>query len=137
MCDLCGAKYLTKWGLTRHTRLHNDNNNNHLVCGLCGKTYNRKDLLDAHERTHISKSKCHKCQKEVYHIKEHSKYCASLNKKRIFECQMCTKNFKESRYLREHIKCKHMQIERFECENCGSKYNYRASLMNHRKICKK
>ena len=28
MCDLCGKNYLTKWGLTRHARIHSDLNNN-------------------------------------------------------------------------------------------------------------
>ena len=28
MCDLCGKTYLTKWGLTRHARIHSDPNNN-------------------------------------------------------------------------------------------------------------
>ena len=137
MCDLCGAKYASKWGLTRHCRVHKEPNNNLLLCRECGKGYSRTDLLEAHERTHSPKTKCDKCEKEVYHIKEHTKYCSSLKRKQIYQCKQCTKKFKELRYLQAHIKGKHNPTDQHQCENCDAKYNYRASLLNHRRTCKK
>ena len=139
MCDLCGKNYLTKWGLTRHARIHSDPNNNSksVLWKTCGKSYTRNDLLQAHERTHLPKTKRHACDKEVFHIKEHSKCCPSLKKKQHFMCNICTKKFKERRYLNEHKKSKHTPTEPYHCENCDASFNYRASLSNHRKICRK
>ena len=137
MCDLCGAEYITKWGLTRHCQSLHEPNNYPYICRSCGKGYGRKDLLQAHELTHLPKTKCSQCGKEVFHIKEHAKHCSFLKKKQTYECNLCTRKFKEPRYLREHLKSKHNPTVRHRCENCGSKFNYRASLLNHKKKCKK
>ena len=69
MCDLCGAKYVTKWGLIRYCLSHNDPNNNPLLCRECGKGYSRNDLLQAHKRTHLPNTKCSHCEKKVFQIK--------------------------------------------------------------------
>ena len=133
MCDLCGASYITKWGLTRHMRLHYDQNNNPGICRVCGKSYHRHDTLQAHERTHEQKIKCEKCAKEVHHMKVHSKYCPSLKQQPVFKCRICTKKFKHARYLQDNSKSKHNPTKPYQCENCLKRFNYRASLSNHRK----
>ena len=138
ICDTCGNSYTTKWGLSRHKCHHNDDNlNPALICKFCGKVYHRKDTLEAHERTHRPKTVCDQCGKEIFHISIHKKYCSSLKREPVYQCRLCTRKFKEERYLKEHLKSKHNPTQLFKCDTCEKWFNYRASLLNHKKTCQK
>ena len=63
------------------------------------------------------KNTCDLCQRDIYYLSEHNKYCRKVvPPEGGFSRNICGKSFLRKRYLKEHCRCKHQSQEQYECE---------------------
>ena len=74
------------------------------VCQQCGKAYT--------SQTHLSRHKV-------------------LHRGLEFPCPVCGKRFSLPCYVRQHLKCTHQLIKRYQCTHCGIRYSTNQSLQRH------
>ena len=80
---------------------------------------------------------CEKCGskfKEDRHKKKHvEQLCPYLTEIEKIKCPFdnCEKLFKNEKSFKDHLSAKHGSNPRFQCQKCGTKFNYQKSLSRH------
>jgi len=77
-CDICNRLYKGLRNLKKHKEVHIDEAYKKFPCLYCNRTFRTKNSLTVHERIHTGETP--------------------------YICHLCTKNFKRSHHLRNHLK---------------------------------
>lgn len=103
-CDECKKVFTQRYHLIRHVRKVHKTDLNNLVCGVCNETFNSEYLL-------------------VRHVKRHGVM--------TFACDICTKEFKTNRQMKEHLLTSHVGIKPYKCEHCNKFFARKYHLERH------
>ena len=110
-CDLCGASLKTRDSPLEHMKIHlNRLEGCSFSCLICGKTFPSNGYLTRHLRNcHGSPStpqtcrKCGRVFKTVQSLSCHfSRYHSARNTSKIYICQLCGKNYCDTKFLLMH-----------------------------------
>ena len=129
-CEYCGKSFSQKCNLTFHKLTHTAEQP--LTCEECGRKFIRPRSLSIHRRTH-SKSKPSKVDKTLNTSGRLKNDTQSHVCEMSFKCDLCKKNFPQSKDLDEHLRSEHTDEKLpYECEECGKRYMYSYMLIQHR-----
>ena len=101
-CDMCQSKFVDKYKLENHLRLHA--NLNIYKCNVCDKRYSSRRGLRGHLNLHTNpdKTKCKICQKVIPRPFDINNHLKTHSKDRL-HCKFCNKKFSlVSRHLKLH-----------------------------------
>ena len=115
-CDVCGYQSAYKQNLTRHMKNHlattepvsSQGDMDRLVCQHCGKSFKSRCGLQDHIKDK--------------HLKVFK-----------YTCEVCSKGFNRLWNYKGHLNCHHKEL-REKCD-CGKQFQYKTSLIRHKKQC--
>ncbi|KAK3605699.1 hypothetical protein CHS0354_013496 [Potamilus streckersoni] len=134
-CEICGKRFTQTGHLHSHMRIHNGEKP--YSCPICNKFFSERSSVKRHLRK--------------VHYKEHSKKCEVCNvvcntlaeyrdhlkqfHKQFFTCEICQKDFPDSRRLKLHQFTAHEKLGenavKLTCEECGKKLYSKQGLKRH------
>jgi KRAB domain-containing zinc finger protein len=130
-CKICKDKFKNTTGLKMHMRRHN--NDKRYLCHICGKKFIDATNLKMHSRIHAEKKeiyKCDQCDKQYYYKESLNYHIKIQHKKLRSNCKICGKTFNHQVSLRIHER-KHTGIKPFRCDVCGKKFLTKHFLQIH------
>ena len=160
VCEVCGAKYLTKSYFVNHMREHKGLKR--LTCMTCNQVFLSEENLENHKRIHPAGPRPYKCRyceatytkqkhrkrhENVKHIRDYSKKCPECGKlfldserlkvhsvvhtkEKKFVCTVCQMRFTQCSALARHKRI-HTKDKKHECSECGMKFVQKYSLTRH------
>ena len=134
ICPQCHKSFSTKGNMKNHIQtIHKNIRPFKCPYPSCKKEYSNQSRLDVHIRTHTGSKPfmcpiCSKSFNEKGNLKTHINFHTD---KRPFKCNQCEKTYKTNGHLKDHIEIQHMQLRRFICEICSSKFGRRSTLVAH------
>ena len=148
-CDECAKSFQCPQSLDYHKlSKHTTNARKSHNCSICHKSFLAKVTLNNHIKymhTNERKFECSKCDskfKQRKHLNEHSKKIHDFNprqedywqdlRKKIFQCENCSKNFSREVDFKAHVKAKHSNLETFTCDLCPNVYKHEKNLRQHK-----
>ena len=114
ICNICGKGFAVKDYLKRHiTEVHSHEGVNKIYkCSECEDSFSRSNYLTAHfDSNHIERI-CNLCpaQPRFTNKKELRSHMVSVHKQeKVYDCNMCDANFKDSKDLKTHIASEHLK----------------------------
>ncbi|KAH1003720.1 hypothetical protein HUJ04_003591 [Dendroctonus ponderosae] len=140
-CEICKKVLGSKQGLVSHTKRHLKIYD--MTCEFCGKGFFCAGSLRLHVNSkHTGKSNfvCNVCSRPCYDktaLKNHMvKHTAEYKNRSKVKCTQCGQEFLDDKYLRIHLKKKHVPDNRFVCDLCGKKLYSKSGLVDHMNVHK-
>ncbi|XP_058065890.1 GDNF-inducible zinc finger protein 1-like [Anopheles bellator] len=140
ICEMCGHRSYSKQRMDKHKMLTHGivGNDKHVVvnCRYCGKAFQRAERLRAHIIfNHTQKGQtfqCDICGRNYPNSRALYEHKTRIHSTKSFPCEYCGKVFGRKIYLSDHLST-HTGIRKYECKICGVKYSSRGNIANHRK----
>ncbi|GJQ69060.1 hypothetical protein Trydic_g6224 [Trypoxylus dichotomus] len=130
-CIHCLNRFNSKASLAQHIITVHTDIKNHICC-TCGKKFSSKTALKVHMKSH-SNERLYKCKLCSYagrtasalyvHMSTHSDYMCI--------CEVCSKTFKSTRNLNDHLRRVHNESKKHECNYCGKRFVDKYMLSIH------
>ena len=126
-CESCAASFYSKTQLTNHC-LRNHSEGDERPCVDCGKLFTNELSLKLHLRNvhQPVKSMCSQCGKEYPNEVSLKKHVQCVHeKKRPFQCHICSKMFGSKWYVQQHVLKMHEDVQRmpsFKCSDCDFEF---------------
>lgn len=136
ICKYCGANFENRKGFIIHIKNHRKKKP--FVCKVCSERFTDPDELKSHVNEH-KKEKPYMCEFCGHQFKfpNHLAMHKQLHSDPSFECVDCNKKFYLKRHLNYHLRLKHTNEEKVNCDICKKTYRNKDSLLRHeRKIHK-
>ena len=132
--ESCTKMFESKSGYESHLKAHKAQFK--YTCKICEKGMMNVVHFEAHMNRHykIKPYECGLCYRTFYHTSDFNRHVKACGNIKSEQCKECGKTFTCEKYLKEHIKYKHLRKEPFLCNQCGKEFNYRGSLLSHMKI---
>ncbi|GJQ65525.1 putative GDNF-inducible zinc finger protein [Trypoxylus dichotomus] len=135
ICDICGLKCSTKYGLIEHIRTHTGDRP--FKCEMCGKGFAQRGTLGVHIRS-IHKNErpyaCEGCGKAFTTkgklVKHKIVHMTNLEKKFVCEANGCDKAFSTKLAKHRHMK-RHTAERKHKCTICDKAFTTGAALKRH------
>ncbi|XP_033220556.1 uncharacterized protein LOC117175085 [Belonocnema kinseyi] len=160
-CDFCFLAFATKEVCDEHMKIHDKRilhycedcneefpvlrlKKNHnvicirkLICKYCDLMLDSKGKKRQHEQKHcdnIHGQLCEYCGEKFKHQGTLDQHVKSrhMSLEKIFQCPKCPKKFAFKTKLSFHLKSVHTALRAFLCEDCGADFKNPASLRHHR-----
>lgn len=131
-CDECDKVFSQRYHLVRHLKNVHKKDMKNLVCGLCNQTFNSEYLLTRHVKGHgVMTFVCDVCSKEFKTKRQMKEHilCAHVGMK-PFKCDQCDKAFTRKYHLERHMEM-HAGTKNFQCEYCGKDFGTKGNLIAH------
>lgn len=112
-CPLCDYTSFITIEIFRHMQIHSTVKG--YVCQICSKTFSQFSQLRCHQAVHIDKSQ-NETKSRWYSKKT---------------CEICTREFANSKTLSKHVKFVHNKIKPYICSVCGHKSARKISHVVH------
>jgi KRAB domain-containing zinc finger protein len=107
-CDLCPKTFTNSKALSIHKlSVHRARS---FICKWCDKGFATKNYLERHEETHVNSFPC--------------------------VCDLCGKSHKTRRLLMNHMRKKHVTVEKFVCDKCSYACNKEHLILTHKCMLK-
>lgn len=137
-CGLCERIFANLETFNQHQETHE---NIFFDCpeSGCDKKFKRKSSLRKHLYFHKGKfkysCKFKECDENFVDLVKYEVHLASKHQRieRIFNCQLCTKTFTSSDYLKRH-QTTHKNEFKYSCKTCNQKFKWLTSLQTHTQI---
>lgn len=134
MCPECNKPFSTNGNLKNHIQtIHKNIRPYKCPFENCTKEYSNQSRLDVHIRTHTGTKPficpvCSKTFNEKGNLKTHIGFHTDS---RPFKCPHCDKTYKTNGHLKDHMEIQHLNLRRFVCQICDSKFGRRSTLVAH------
>lgn len=105
-CQFCSKNYADKW----HLDLHLEKKHGiprECKCVICQKEFSNSESLSRHMDIHKKVHKCPKCDYSANRINLVMHHLDTHDKKKIFPCYVCSREFKTRVGVRTHLKNVH------------------------------
>lgn len=131
-CDECKKLFTQRYHLIRHVKTVHKKEIENLVCGVCNETFNSEYLLMRHVKRHgIMTFACELCKKEFKTKRQMKEHVLSLHVGvKPFKCEQCDKVFARKYHLERHVMI-HTGTRDFQCEYCGKEFCTKGNLLAH------
>ncbi|XP_032626784.1 zinc finger and BTB domain-containing protein 41 [Chelonoidis abingdonii] len=145
-CPYCNKLHASKKTLAKHAkRFHPENIQEFLSikktksegwkCDICKKSFARRPHLEEHMILH-TQDKPFKCTYCEEHFK--SRFARLKHQEKFhlgpFPCDICGRQFNDTRNLKRHIECTHGGKRKWVCFICGKSVRERTTLKEHLRI---
>lgn len=132
-CEDCQQEFLTHKG----KRSHNVTCVQKLMCKYCDMILESKGKKRQHEQKHCDEQNgqlCDLCGEKFKHQGTLDQHVKSrhMQLEKIYKCPQCSKRFAFRTKLTFHLKTVHTTSRPYLCEDCGSNFKNPASLRHHR-----
>lgn len=137
ICPTCGLVLSSKGNLKSHIASVHEQKES-FKCSVCDKGFKYNSSLKRHiNRFHNNNNteECKHCHKLFKNMNSHVAICSNPFRLNIHKCAICSKTFKEKRYLKEHVRYAH-EDARYKCSSCDAMFAHRKSKISHEKVCK-
>ena len=132
-CDVCEESFRNNKLLKKHKKTHKAANQ--LTCPECGKVLSSKTSLRNHQLTHKRTKlqfKCNRCDMVFKRSAALEKHKEEHLRKKGFECvKWNTTKSKSKKQTVQHKQSCQQDIEHYECELCGKKYQRSSAYNRH------
>ncbi|CAG9106430.1 unnamed protein product [Plutella xylostella] len=135
VCDQCDAGFVTKNARNSHQARHGYGT---YSCLQCDKTFPSAQHLSSHvTRVHdkVKMSRCHLCLEkftDIFKKAQHTEEVHGIVQPKAV-CSACSREFKNHRSLKIHVKRDHLMERRHKCEFCEKAF-YTGSQLKHHAI---
>ena len=136
-CEVCGKRFTQTGHLQSHMRIHNGEKP--FDCKLCGKFFTEKSSVKRHIRKmHYNQynKKCDVCGIISKTREEHREHLVT-HKLKVYSCELCSKDFIDSRALKVHTFNAHskitqsLRLKEYRCNECDKQFFSLKGLKNH------
>lgn len=130
-CSHCSNRFNSKASLLQHVITVHTNIKNH-ICDTCGKKFSSPTAMRVHMKSH-SNERLYKCKLCIYAGRTASALYVhmSTHANDLCVCEVCSKTFKSSRNLNDHLRRVHNKIKKHQCSYCGKRFVDRYVLSVH------
>ncbi|EDS41442.1 zinc finger and BTB domain-containing protein 6 [Culex quinquefasciatus] len=117
-----------------HLKMHRTENQ--FKCNECDKAFHEDKLLQEHIRTKHRGERPYQCKlcPKTYTRSSSLFMHVQINheniKKALYRCDKCTKSFLNRHHYERHVNS-HEGLKLNQCPHCGTKYEYKAYLVQH------
>lgn len=104
------------------------------LCMECGIFFNSSEYYDKNLHKCYSKSndmigvKCNICDKNFKNVKDMKEH-QEIHSKKKFECELCKKKFSRKKYLNQHLNVHNGTL--YHCSICEREFNNKSNLNKH------
>lgn len=134
-CEICGKRFTQTGHLASHMRLHSGEKP--YDCRLCGKYFSEKSSVKRHLRKiHFNQynKKCNECGILCVTREDYKEHMLSHAKK-VYSCDLCQKDFPDSKRLKLHNYNSHDKMKEdartYACKECEKYFFSTKGLKNH------
>jgi KRAB domain-containing zinc finger protein len=140
-CQFCYQKFALKGNLNQHLKFHE--NPEHFKCQICGHQsttkQNLKRHLKIHDKNRVKDFKCNQCDYKTdnerqlkLHLKVHQKVIEKLEKNpKAIKCEKCPSVLLNKKYYQSHLRMKHGNRQKFQCDLCGFDFVKKVTIRKH------
>ncbi|KAL9704794.1 hypothetical protein quinque_008312 [Culex quinquefasciatus] len=133
-CPICSQEFARRKYYSTHLKMHRTENQ--FKCNECDKTFHEDKLLQEHIRTKHRGERPYQCKlcPKTYTRSSSLFVHVQINheniKKALYRCDKCTKSFLNRHHYERHVNS-HEGLKLNQCPHCGTKYEYKAYLVQH------
>lgn len=132
-CHICKKSLKNKYFLKTHLKIHDPETDYH--CPHCKYKNNNLFYMKIHINRHTKQPsyQCELCGENFYE-KSILQTHVHVKHGRGFECNICKKAYGTKQRLRDHEKThdpNYVNVNKYQCEECGQTYTQRAQLKKH------
>lgn len=135
--DGCLAAFASSGELASHVRTHTQHRP--FICQECSKAFTQMCALNVHKRVHsgLKRFICHfaNCTMMFAESSDLIKHQRTHTKDRPHKCQICTRSFRQSGALTDHMRRDHTNEKLHICDvkDCNMAFATRSNLTNHKR----
>ena len=134
-CHICGTEYVIKQGLENHMAVAHSNSPPTMPCPDCGALFYTRIQLLAHCRKHLEKSLlCSQCDFRTNTKSNLVKHMRSHSDERPYQCPNCQLSFKTPHHLARHQNNVHIGERDHICNFCSKGFKTSSALKEHVKL---
>uniref|UniRef100_A0A8D8ESG8 Zinc finger protein 358 n=1 Tax=Culex pipiens TaxID=7175 RepID=A0A8D8ESG8_CULPI len=133
-CPICSQEFARRKYYSTHLKMHRTENQ--FKCNECDKAFHEDKLLQEHIRTKHRGERPYQCKlcPKTYTRSSSLFVHVQINheniKKALYRCDKCTKSFLNRHHYERHVNS-HEGLKLNQCPHCGTKYEYKAYLVQH------
>lgn len=130
-CPQCSSRFNSRAALQQHIiTIHTDRKDH--ICETCGKRFSSKTAMTVHLRSH-SDERLYRCKLCDYAGRTASAVYVhmSTHAKEVCVCEVCSKIFKSTRNLNDHLRRVHSKEKKHKCTYCDKKFVDKYMLTVH------
>ncbi|KAK4883131.1 hypothetical protein RN001_006450 [Aquatica leii] len=130
-CDQCDGRFNSNASLSQHTiTVHTDIKDH--ICETCGKRFSSQTAMRVHIKSHSDKrlypcKLCNYAGRTASAIYVHM----STHANDLCVCEICSKTFKSTRNLNDHLRRSHTKEKKHQCTYCDKKFVDKYMLSVH------